>query len=130
MLNHYNSSVLWKGHLYGIHGAPGTNDDTYKDESMLRCVEFETGSVKWSKSGFGKGSLMLADGKLIILSERGELVVAEATPTGYKELARDHVIGGKCWTMPVLANGRIYCRNDRGNLVCFDVRVASLTPAR
>jgi outer membrane protein assembly factor BamB len=70
----------------------------------------------------GKGSLMLADGKLVILSERGKLVIADASPQEFKELASAQVLQGKCWTVPVLANGRIYARNAAGDLVCVDVR--------
>ena len=65
---------------------------------------------------------MAADGKLIILSDRGELVIAEANSQAFKPLARAQVLGGKCWTVPVLANGRIYCRNAQGTLVCLEVR--------
>jgi outer membrane protein assembly factor BamB len=109
MRNHFNSCVLWQGHLYGV------------DEKELRCMVWETGEVKWGDPKFGKGSLMLADGKLIALSEKGELIVAVATPAEFKPLARAQVIGGKCWTTPVLANGRIYCRNAAGDVVCLDV---------
>lgn len=108
--NHFNSCVLWQGHLYGV------------DESELRCINLETGSVKWSDKVSGKGSLILADGKLIVLSERGELLVAPATPEGFKPAARAQVLGGKCWSSPALANGRIYCRNNvAGDVVCLDV---------
>jgi outer membrane protein assembly factor BamB len=116
--NHFNSGVLIDGHLYGIDG---NTDAPPKD---LRCVEFATGLVKWRYEGLGLGSLMAADGKLIVLGDKGELVVAEASPTAFKPLARAQVLGGKCWTVPVLANGRIYCRNARGDLVCVDVRGA------
>ncbi|HEY9170822.1 MAG TPA: PQQ-binding-like beta-propeller repeat protein [Verrucomicrobiae bacterium] len=109
MRNHFNSCVLWQEHLYGV------------DEKELRCLEWKTGAVKWGDPKFGKGSLMLADGKLIGLGERGELLIAEATPTEFKPLARAQVIGGKCWTAPVLSNGRIYCRNAAGDVVCLDV---------
>ncbi|MBP7827897.1 MAG: PQQ-like beta-propeller repeat protein [Verrucomicrobia bacterium] len=110
MRNHFNSCVRWEGHLYGV------------DETELRCLVWDTGEVKWSDRKFGKGSLMLADGHLIALSEKGELMVAPARPTEFKPLARAQVIGGKCWTTPVLANGRIYCRNAAGDVVCVDVR--------
>jgi outer membrane protein assembly factor BamB len=110
MRNHFNSCVLWDGYLYGF------------DESMLRCLDFKTGEVKWSQEGLGKGSLMIADGKLIILSERGKLVIAPASPEGFKELASVQILMGKCWTVPVLANGKIYARNNPdGQLVCVDV---------
>jgi outer membrane protein assembly factor BamB len=45
-----------------------------------------------------------------------------ATPTGFKPTARAQVLGGKCWTAPVLANGLVYCRNSRGDVVCVDLR--------
>jgi len=109
MRNHFNSSVLWKSHIYGV------------DENQLRCLVFDTGEIKWSEKSVGKGSLMMADGKLIVLSERGELMVADATPAAFKPISRAQVLGGKCWTTPVLANGKIYCRNAAGDVVCVDV---------
>lgn len=110
MRNHFNSSVLWKGHLYGV------------DEKDLRCIVWKTGETKWSDPKFGKGALILADGKIIGLGEKGELLVAEATPEAFKPLSRAQVLGGKCWTAPALANGLIYCRNAAGDVVCLDVR--------
>ncbi|MSU59512.1 MAG: alcohol dehydrogenase [Pedosphaera sp.] len=109
MRNHMNSCVLWQGHLYGL------------DDNQLRCLVFDTGAVKWTDKAAGKGSLMLADGKLIVLSEKGELLVAAPSPDGFKPLVRAQVLGGKCWTVPVLANGKIYCRNAAGDVVCVDV---------
>ncbi len=114
MHNQLNSSVLIDGHLYGCSGQNGHAGD-------LRCVEFDTGQVKWTEPSAGLGALMAADGKLIVLSEKGELIIAEATPEKFRPLARAQVLGGKCWTTPVLANGRIYCRNGQGTLVCVDV---------
>ena len=64
---------------------------------------------------------MIADGKLIILSEDGKLIIAEASPEGFKELASKQILTYQCWTVPVLANGRIYARNTEGKLVCVDV---------
>jgi outer membrane protein assembly factor BamB len=114
MHNHLNASVLLGGALFGINGQAGKTGD-------LRCVDFKTGEVKWVQPGVGIGSVTAADGKLIILSERGELIVAEASSESFKPLARAQVLGGKCWTAPVLANGRIYCRNSKGDVVCVDV---------
>jgi hypothetical protein len=68
---------------------------------------------------------MAADGKLIVLSESGELMIALASPEKFRPSARAKVLDGKCWTVPVLANGRIYCRNADGDLVCVDVRAES-----
>ena len=115
MKNHFSTSVLYKGHLYGIDG-------NVERGAVLKCIEFATGTPKWEAEEFGFGSLMLADGKLIILTGSGALVIAEATPEKHKELARAQVLGGRCWTSPVLANGRIYCRNEAGDLVCVDVK--------
>jgi outer membrane protein assembly factor BamB len=115
MRNHINSSVLWKGYIYGFDGQAG-------GRGALNCIDYANGDEKWSQSGFGTGSLMLADGVLIILSERGKLVTAKASPEKYEELSSAQILTGKCWTMPVLANGLIYARNAAGDLVCVDVR--------
>lgn len=114
--NHINSSVLWQGNLYGV-------DDVSNSRYELKCVDWETGRIKWSEPKFGKGSLIIADGKIIGLSDKGVLYVAEPTPAAFKPISHAQVIGGKCWTTPVLANGRIYCRNSKGDLVCLDVSV-------
>lgn len=109
MRNHFASSILWKGFLYGV------------DENELRCLVWDTGEVKWSDKKFGKGSLMMADGKIIGLADKGQLMVAEATPVAFKPISQAQVLGGKCWSVPVLSNGKIYCRNAKGDLVCLDV---------
>jgi hypothetical protein len=49
----------------------------------------------------------------LALSDAGELVLAEAVPTSYKEVARQKVLDGKCWSTPVLADGRIYVRSTK-----------------
>jgi outer membrane protein assembly factor BamB len=118
MRNHVNSCVLWKGFIYGY------------DEGELKCLDAATGEVKWTEAKFGKGSVTLADGKLILYSEDGRLGLANATPDGYRELAgvtavevRSKYPGGAAkntWAVPVLANGKIYCRSQ-DDLVCLDV---------
>jgi outer membrane protein assembly factor BamB len=110
-----NAAVLFEGHLYGVDG------DTV-DKAALKCVQFDTGAEKWKEPGFGNGSLVVAGGKLIALSATGELSVAPASPQGFKPVARARVLDGKCWTTPVLANGRLYCRNQQGRVVCLDLR--------
>ena len=111
MSNHYSTSILYEDHLYGF------------DEGTVKCVEFETGNPRWGQDGFGKGSLFIAGDKLIILSEKGELAIAQASPDAYTEISRAHILGGKCWTVPVLCNGLLYARNARGDLVCLDLRI-------
>lgn len=115
--NHMNNSVLIDGHLYGFDGTAHRGRPT-----EFVCLELATGKEKWRVPpavGLGCGSVMAtADGTLLILSERGELLTAPATTAGFKTTARHQVLGGRCWTVPVLAHGRIYCRNARGDLVC------------
>ncbi|HTK76576.1 MAG TPA: PQQ-binding-like beta-propeller repeat protein [Gemmataceae bacterium] len=113
--NQINSSVLVDGFLYGIDG------DT-ASRTRLRCVDLKTGATRWEEESVGCGSLTAAAGRLIILSDRGELVIAKASPDKFQAIARAKVLEGKCWTVPVLANGRIYCRNADGEVVCLDVR--------
>jgi outer membrane protein assembly factor BamB len=115
MKNHFNSCVLIGGHLYGTTGEAG-------QASYLVCMEFTTGEVKWQEKSVGLGSLMAADGKLIVLSEKGELIIAQPSPQKFEPLARAQVLSGKCWTTPVLSQGRIYCRNAPGQVVCLDVQ--------
>lgn len=112
---HLNPAVRLGSYVYGFDGNAG-------EAASLRCIEFATGKKIWEQSEIGFGSLMIADGKLIVLGEQGELMIAQATPEGFKLISRAQVLGGKCWTVPVLANGHIYCRNARGDVVCVDVR--------
>jgi len=115
MRNQVNSSVLIDGYLYGFDGQVGGK------KGEIACIDFETGEKKWSKKGLGTGSLMAAGDKLIILGEKGKLVIAQAGPEGFKKLSSLQILKGKCWTVPVLANGKIYARNADGDLVCVDV---------
>src|SRR5262249_46653415 len=81
-------------------------------DTLLTCLELRSGTVKWKKAGFGKGSVTLADGHLIILSDRGTLAVAPANPGGYHESARfEHSEQPSSWTVPVVADGRLYVRD-------------------
>lgn len=109
MKNHFNSSVLVGDHLYGF------------DNAILTCVDARTGEERWQeRGGFSKGSLLAADGHLFILGERGVLALAEASPQGYREKARAQVLEGKTWTMPTLADGRLYVRSE-GELVALEL---------
>ncbi len=109
MQNHFNTSVLHDGHIYGF------------DNAVLKCIDATTGEDKWQKSGFGKGTLILADGHLIVLSERGRLILVQATPAEYKQISAVEALKGKCWTMPTLANGKLYLRNQK-EVVCVDLK--------
>ena len=109
-----NSAVVHQNHVYCISERSG---------GQLMCFALKDGSLTWSNPDFARfGTLMMADGKLIILDEKGDLVIAPATSDGYKELARTKLFNARCWVMPVLANGRIYARTNTGEMVCLDVR--------
>ncbi len=111
MRNHMNCCVLYGGLLYGF------------DESTFKSITPMDGTEKWRDRSLGKGALMMsADGRLIIMSDKGELVIAQANPDQFKPLRRAQILPReKCWTTPVLANGRIYARNAPGDMVCVDV---------
>jgi outer membrane protein assembly factor BamB len=117
MRNQVNSCILVDGYLYGVDGLAGPTPN-----ASLKCVAWETGSVKWNYPDLGGGALMVADGKIIALSDKGELVTAAVSPQSFTPISRVQVLGGRCWTVPVLANGRLYCRNAKGDLVCLDVK--------
>jgi outer membrane protein assembly factor BamB len=115
MCNQVNSSILLDGSLYGING------DLEKGE--LQCIDYMSGEAKWSASETGAGSLIAANNHLIILSEKGELMIAPASPDSFQPTLHMPVIDDKCWTPPTLANGRIYCRGAHGDVICIDVSV-------
>lgn len=113
----FNPAVYLNGHLFGIDG------DTASNRATLKCIDARSGRSKWQSPSLGSGgALMAADGKLIVAGAKGGLMVVPATGDGFKPESQAQVMGGKNWTAPVLANGRIYCRNSRGDLLCLDVK--------
>lgn len=111
MQNHFSTSVLHQGHLYGL-----SND-------RLRCVDWATGETKWDQRGTGRGNVLLADGQLIVLTEKGDLLLADASPAAFTEKSRWKALEGTCWTAPVLANGILYLRNE-SKLMALDFRAS------
>ncbi len=116
MRNHFSSSVLYEGHIYGF------------DNASLKCIVAQTGEQKWVQRGYGKGSLIVADGLLYILSDQGQLILAEATPEGFHEKGKVQVLEGRTWTAPVLSHGRLYLRNDK-EMIAVDVQTPAPAPA-
>lgn len=107
MKTDFTTSIYHDGYIYGFHVA------------ALRCISAETGEVKWSKRGFGKGSFILVDGKLIVLSDKGKLAIANATPEAYQELGTVNAISGSItWTAPSYTNGKVYVRNQT-EMACY-----------
>ena len=114
MCNHCATCVLSDGFLYGFNGQAGPG-------GALVCMDIKDGSVKWEHKGLGTGSVLIADGKLILQGATGDLAIAEVNPKEYKELAKAKPLSGECWTQAVLSSGMIYCRNTDGDLVALDV---------
>ena len=112
--NHWSTPVLHEGHLYGMFQFKKYGD------GPIKCVDVKTGEVKWEQRGFGPGNVVLVDGHLLALSDTGVLYLIKADPSGYKEVAKAKVLGGKCWTTPVISNGRVYARSTT-EAVCLDV---------
>jgi outer membrane protein assembly factor BamB len=109
-----NSAVIHDGYGYCV---------SEQGRGQLICFDMRDGAVAWSEPSFNRyGTLMIADGRLIVLDERGDLVIADAESGGYHELARAKVLDGRSWVAPVLANGHIFAKNNAGNIVCLDVR--------
>src|SRR6185369_9090306 len=112
--NHYATSIQQKGFLYGFDGRQ-------EQGCNLRCVELKTGKVRWSEDHFGAGTLLVAGDRLLILTERGELIMATATPAKFAPLERAQLLGSDCRAHTALANGLLYGRDKRA-LVCVDLR--------
>lgn len=112
--NHWSTPVYKDGHLYGMF--------SFKKFGVgpLKCVELATGKIKWEQPNFGAGNVILVNDKILALADDGQLVVVEAAPGAYKELARTKAVTGKCWSTPALSDGRIYVRSTKEG-VCLNV---------
>jgi hypothetical protein len=114
MSNHYNTSIYHDGYLYGFDGRQ-------EAKPSFRCVNFKTKKVAWEQDRFGNGTMILADGKLIVLTERGDLHLVQATPMAFRELAKVQLFAsGPCRAQIALANGKLYAR-DQKKLVCVEM---------
>jgi outer membrane protein assembly factor BamB len=112
--NHYDTSIHHAGFLYGLDGRQ-------EEGAQLRCVDIKTGKVQWTEKGFGCASLILADSRFFALAENGDLVLFEANPKAYHELARASVLAGPCRSPLALSNGRLFARDGK-KLVCWDIK--------
>jgi outer membrane protein assembly factor BamB len=113
--NHHGGIIEVEGYLY-LSREPG----------ILTCVELKTGNVMWSERQPGKGSVVYADGRLYCRSESGAgtIYLVDASSKGYVERGRLNPpdrTREPAWTHPVIANARMYLR-DQDTLLCYDVK--------
>jgi outer membrane protein assembly factor BamB len=111
MQNHHGGVVLVDGYLYGFNN------------SILTCLEFDTGKVMWRDRSVGKGSVAYADGHLYVLSEDNVVGLVEASPKGYRETGRFTIAdqGWPSWAHPVISGGQLFVRNQNV-LASYNVR--------
>ncbi|RYD38535.1 MAG: alcohol dehydrogenase [Verrucomicrobiaceae bacterium] len=114
LANHWSTPICHNGYLYGVFGFKKYGS------APVKCVDIRTGQEKWSQEGFGPGNVILSKDRLLVLSDKGELVLIEAKPDAYKELARADVLDGKCWSTPTVAGGFIFARSTK-QAACFAV---------
>jgi outer membrane protein assembly factor BamB len=112
--SHYGSPVRVGDHVYGFN------------ESTLVCISLRTGKVRWElpgdRTGYKKGSLLAVNDYLLVLGEDGKLGLLKASPEGPEVVAEDRrAMRHKCWTMPVLVDGRLLLR-DQDVIRCLDMR--------
>jgi outer membrane protein assembly factor BamB len=111
----WQTPVVIDGYLYGLDNVGSAGPIT-----NLVCLNLADRSHAWRQDRFGKSNLTAADGKLFISTMKGELVIVSATADGFHETARASVLG-MTRQAPVIANGRLYLRDD-AEVVCIDVR--------
>jgi outer membrane protein assembly factor BamB len=113
--NHHGGVIRIGEHIYG-----------HSDRNGWVCQNLKSGEVVWSSKQLPKGALAYADGHFYLRSESGKGTVAliEAIPTAYREKGRFHQpdrSGANSWAHPVVANGKLYLR-DQDILLCYDVK--------
>lgn len=104
--NHYASSVLKDGYVYGFHGRQEMGQS-------LRCIELKTGKVQWSVDGYGAGTVTLLGDRLLVIRESGEAVVAPAKPEAFKPESKAQLLPATVRSYPAVADGRLFLRNEQ-----------------
>lgn len=114
MQNHYTTSIKVGDYLYGFSG---------NQTGVLVAMEFKTGKAAWKDRSVDKGNCIFADDLLYCQGENGKIGLIEPSPTGYKEISRFTIQRGQwnTWTVPTIANGRLYIR-DQENLYAYDIK--------
>jgi outer membrane protein assembly factor BamB len=109
----YNDILVHDGNIYGF------------DNSIFACIGLEDGKRKWKGGRYAKGqALLLSDsGLILVVSEKGELVLLRATPEKHQELGKIDALKDKTWNHPVVVGDRLYLRNAE-EAVCYKLAAA------
>ncbi|WP_170157250.1 PQQ-binding-like beta-propeller repeat protein [Roseimicrobium gellanilyticum] len=111
----FNSGVPWDGKLIVFN-------DQKRGVKELRCLDMKTGETAWVSDEIDKGTAILSDGHLLILTSVGELILAKPQPDRLEVMSRVQVLPAKTYVLPVLSQGRLLCKNNAGEVVCLDLR--------
>lgn len=112
--SHYMTPLVQDGLVYGIHGQERVED------SELRCLDPRTKRVLWSQPSVGYGTMLAADGKMLIQTTDGELILWQPDSKKYQELARSRIFKSTTRALPALAHGMLFARDSR-TLKCLHV---------
>lgn len=111
--NDIASSVLVDGDIYGFDLKDAQSRLHRPSSGEFRCLDWETGKIRWSSPEPGHANVIAADDKLLLFNDRGELKLARQSREQYIELASTSVFPDEiCWTPPALSNGRVYLRTQ------------------
>jgi hypothetical protein len=108
----------FNGFLYGVHGR---TDPGFSPHPKLRCIDLKGQKVCWETDSVGAASLLRAGNRLIILTDKGELINAIASPESFQARSRAQVFSSEVRAFPALADGFLYARS-KDQLVCLDLR--------
>jgi prepilin-type processing-associated H-X9-DG protein len=113
--NHHGGVVLAGEYLYGGKGL---------NRGEPTCIQFATGAIAWTaKAPFpGSAGVLYADGHVLWRYDRGPVVVAEATPKGFRPLGSftPPTDAGPAWPHPVIHEKKLYLRHAN-ILLCYQL---------
>jgi outer membrane protein assembly factor BamB len=111
----FNTAIPFEGCLFAFN-------EKRRGHHEFTCVDAATGETKWVGNAVPTSTFILADGHWLFLTRDGEVILAPATVTEVKPIARFKALEGKCYATPTLANGRLFVRDNAGTLAAFDLR--------
>jgi len=115
---------MFNNAIYHDHCLFGFNERR-SGKSEFVCLDAATGEARWTSTEVPIGTFILADAFWIFLTRTGEVALAPASVTELKATARFKALEGKCYATPALAGGRLFVRNNAGEIAAFDLRDTS-----